>query len=95
MAWPCAEIAVMGAEGACNIIYRREIAEAPDPAVKRAELAGAYEEQFNNPYFAATLGIIDEIIVPRETRKKVIALLEALQNKAKKRLEKKHNNIPL
>ena len=95
MAWPSAEIAVMGAEGACNIIYRREIAEAPDPAVKRAELAGAYEEQFNNPYFAATLGIIDEIIVPRETRRKVIALLEALQNKAKKRLEKKHNNIPL
>ena len=95
MAWPSAEIAVMGAEGACNIIYRREISGAPDPAAKRAELAAAYEEQFNNPYFAATLGIVDEIILPRETRKKVIALLEAFKDKAQTRLVKKHNNIPL
>ena len=95
MAWPSAEIAVMGAEGACNIIYRREIAGAAEPAAKRAELAAAYEEQFNNPYFAATLGIVDEVILPRETRKKVIALLAAFQDKKQTRLVKKHNNIPL
>ncbi len=95
MAWPSAQIAVMGAEGACNIIYRREISGAEDPAAKRAELASAYEEQFNNPYFAASLGIVDEIILPRETRKKVVALLDALQDKAQTRLPKKHNNIPL
>jgi propionyl-CoA carboxylase beta chain len=95
MAWPSAQIAVMGAEGACNIIYRREIAGAEDPAAKRAELASAYEEQFNNPYFAASLGIVDEIILPRETRKKVVALLDAFQGKAQTRLPKKHNNIPL
>ncbi len=95
MAWPSAEIAVMGAEGACNIIYRREIAGAAEPAAKRAELAAAYEEQFNNPYFAATLGIVDEVILPRETRKKVIALLAAFKDKKQTRLVKKHNNIPL
>ena len=95
MAWPSAEIAVMGAEGACNIIYRREIASAEDPAAKRAELVAAYEEQFNNPYFAASMGIIEEIIAPRETRKRVAVLLEALKDKAEVRLPKKHNNIPL
>jgi propionyl-CoA carboxylase beta chain len=95
MAWPSAEIAVMGAEGACNIIYRREIAGAAEPAAKRAELAAAYEEKFNNPYFAATLGIVDEVILPRETRKKVIALLAAFKDKKQTRLVKKHNNIPL
>lgn len=95
MAWPTAEIAVMGAEGACNIIYRGEIAQADDPAAKRAELAAAYEEKFNNPYFAASLGIIEEIIAPRDTRKRIIALLDALKDKKETRLSKKHNNIPL
>jgi propionyl-CoA carboxylase beta chain len=95
MAWPSAEIAVMGAEGACNIIYRKEIAAAPDPAGKRAELVRSYEEQFNNPYFAAGLGMIEEIIRPRETRRRVVTLLEALQDKTEVRLPKKHNNIPL
>jgi methylmalonyl-CoA decarboxylase subunit alpha len=95
MAWPSAEIAVMGAEGACNIVYRREIAGADDPAGKRMELAAEYESQFNNPYFSAGLGIIDEIILPRETRIRVVAILEALQNKEQMRLPKKHNNIPL
>ena len=95
MAWPSAQIAVMGAEGACNIIYRREISGAEDPADKRAELASAYEAQFNNPYFAASLGIVDEIILPRETRKRVVALLDAFQDKSQTRLPKKHNNIPL
>jgi propionyl-CoA carboxylase beta chain len=95
MAWPTAQIAVMGAEGACNIIYRREITAAPDPDVRRAELVDAYERQFNNPYFAAELGIIEEIIRPRETRRRIIALLAALKDKTEVRLPKKHNNIPL
>jgi acetyl-CoA carboxylase carboxyltransferase component len=95
MAWPTAEIAVMGAEGACNIIYRNEIAKAADLAAKRSELAEAYEDKFNNPYFAASLGIIDEIISPRDTRKKIIALLDALKDKKETRLSKKHSNIPL
>ena len=95
MVWPTAEIAVMGAEGACNIIYRREIADAPDPAAKRAELVRSYEEQFNNPYFAAGLGTIDEIIRPKETRRRIAALLGTLKDKAEAHLPKKHNNIPL
>ena len=95
MAWPTAEIAVMGAEGACNIIYRREISDAEDPTAKRAELVGAYERQFNNPYFAAQLGIIDEVIAPRETRKRIAALLEVFKDKVETRPPKKHTNIPL
>lgn len=95
MAWPTAEIAVMGAEGACNIIYRNEIKAADDPAAKRAELIAGYEEKFNNPYFAASLGAIEEVILPRETRKRIIAVLDAMKDKKEARLEKKHNNIPL
>jgi propionyl-CoA carboxylase beta chain len=95
MAWPTAEIAVMGAEGACNIIYRSEINAAADPAAKRADLIAGYKEKFNNPYFAASMGIIEEIIHPHDTRKRIIALLEALQDKKEARLTKKHNNIPL
>jgi propionyl-CoA carboxylase beta chain len=95
MAWPSAEIAVMGAAGACNIVYRREITTAPDPEAKRAELIAAYEEQFNNPYFAAKMGIIEEVIAPRETRKRIAALLEAYKDKEQTLPEKKHNNIPL
>jgi methylmalonyl-CoA decarboxylase subunit alpha len=95
MAWPTAEIAVMGAEGACNIIYRSEISAADDPAAKRAELVVAYEEKFNNPYFTASLGIIEDIIAPRDTRKRIIALLEALKDKKEIRVLKKHSNIPL
>lgn len=95
MAWPSAEIAVMGAEGACNIIYRREISGADDPAAKRAELVASYEQQFNNPYFAASMGIIEEIILPRDTRKRIVTLLDALKDKKVTQLDKKHNNIPL
>lgn len=95
MAWPSAEIAVMGAEGACNIVYRRQISAAEDPVSRRRELVCSYEEQFNNPYFAAGMGIIEEIIVPRDTRKRVIAVLDALKDKKQVRIEKKHNNIPL
>ena len=68
---------------------------AEDPVAKRLELAASYEEQFNNPYFAAGLGIIDEIILPRETRKRVAVLLDAFQDKSETRLPKKHNNMPL
>ena len=95
MAWPSAQIAVMGAEGACNIIYRGEISAANDPAARRAELIAGYEEKFNNPYFAASLGAIDEIILPQNTRKRIIAILDAMKDKKEVRLEKKHNNIPL
>jgi len=95
MAWPTAEIAVMGAEGACNIIYRSEINAAADAAAKRAELIAGYEKKFNNPYFAASLGIIEEIIQPHDTRKRIIALMEVLKDKKEARMAKKHNNIPL
>jgi methylmalonyl-CoA decarboxylase subunit alpha len=95
MAWPTAEIAVMGAEGACNIVYRSEINSAADPQAKRAELIAAYEDKFNNPYFAASMGIIEEIIAPHDTRKRIIALLDALKDKQEAVLPKKHNNIPL
>ena len=95
MAWPTAEIAVMGASGACNIIYRSEINAAADLAAKRAELIADYEEKFNNPYYAASLGAIEEVILPSLTRKRIIAVLEAMQNKKEARREKKHNNIPL
>lgn len=95
MAWPTAEIAVMGASGACNIIYNREIAAAENPEAKREELIASYEEQFNNPYFAAGLGAVDEIIFPRETRKKVVELLDVLKDKTESRPPKKHGNIPL
>jgi len=95
MAWPSAEIAVIGAEGACNIVYRQEILKAENPQEKRAELAKAYEDYFNNPYFPAGLGIIDEVIQPRDTRKRVITFLEAFAGKSIGTLRKKHNNIPL
>ncbi len=95
MAWPTAQIAVMGAEGACNIIHRSEIAQAADPAARRAELIADYEKQFNNPYYAASLGAIDEVLAPRETRRRIIAVLEAMKNKQDPRPPKKHNNIPL
>ena len=95
MAWPTAQIAVMGAEGACNIIYRSEISKAEDPATKRAELIAGYEEKFNNPYFAASLGAIDEVIAPQNTRLRILAILEAMKDKKEARVSKKHNNIPL
>ncbi|HLE19298.1 MAG TPA: carboxyl transferase domain-containing protein, partial [Syntrophales bacterium] len=95
MAWPTAEIAVMGAEAACNIVYQRGISQSQDPALRREELVSSYEEQFNNPYFSARLGIVDEIIIPSVTRKRVAALLDILKEKKVVRPAKKHNNIPL
>ncbi|NHZ70688.1 MAG: methylmalonyl-CoA carboxyltransferase, partial [Proteobacteria bacterium] len=94
-AWPSAEIAVMGAQGAVNVIHRRELAAADDPEVRRTELVAEYEDQFNNPYVAAQNGLVDDVIEPRETRPKLIAALEMLRNKRESLPPKKHGNIPL
>src|SRR5688572_5911886 len=94
-AWPSAEIAVMGAQGAVNVIFRREIQEASNDEEKRSELIEDYEEKFNNPYRAAELGLVDEVIEPRETRVKLIRALEMLRTKREHLPQKKHGNIPL
>jgi propionyl-CoA carboxylase beta chain len=94
-AWPSAEIAVMGANGAVNVIHRRAIAGADDPEAERAELVADYEQQFNNPYVAARYGLVDDVIEPRETRPKLIRALEMLRNKRESLPPKKHGNIPL
>ena len=95
LAWPSAEIAVMGARGAVNVIFRRELAGADDTESKRAELIADYEDKFANPYRAAELGLVDEVIEPRETRPKLIRALEMLRNKREELPPKKHGNIPL
>ncbi|GIU92179.1 MAG: methylmalonyl-CoA carboxyltransferase [Acidimicrobiia bacterium] len=94
-AWPSAEIAVMGAQGAVNVIFRREIAAADDPEAKRRELIEQYEAEFNNPYKAAELGLVDEVIEPRETRVKLIRALRAFRTKRETLAPRKHGNIPL
>jgi propionyl-CoA carboxylase beta chain len=94
-AWPSAEIAVMGAQGAVNVIFRRELTEASDPIARRGELIRDYEERFNNPYRAAELGLVDEVIEPRETRGKLIRSLEMLRTKREHLPQKKHGNMPL
>ena len=78
LAWPTAEIAVMGASGAANVIFRKEIKEAADPVAKRAEIIDNYENLLYNPYIAASRGFVDQVIAPRETRPKLIAALQAL-----------------
>ena len=95
LAFPTAEIAVMGPDGAVNIIFKKEIAEADDPEKKREELVRHYRETFANPYKAAELGYIDAVIYPEETRKHIIQALEMLKNKRQKNPQKKHGNIPL
>lgn len=94
-AWPNAEVAVMGPEGAANIIYHREIQESNDPAVTRAEKIQEYREKFANPYVAAAKGMVDDVIDPRETRQKLKQALEMLKHKRETRPAKKHGNIPL
>jgi propionyl-CoA carboxylase beta chain len=94
-AYPTAEIAVMGAEGAANVLYAKEIAKAADPVAKRAQIIGEYTEKFANPYVAAGLGYVDEVIMPRETRKKLLRALNLLENKRESMPPKKHGNIPL
>jgi propionyl-CoA carboxylase beta chain len=94
-AWPTAEIAVMGAQGAVNIIHRRELGEADDPDARRVELVADYERRFSNPYVAAEQGLVDEVIEPRETRPRLVAALEMLRSKRGGLPPKKHGNIPL
>jgi propionyl-CoA carboxylase beta subunit len=94
-AWPSAEIAVMGPEGAVNILYKREIEKAPDPAAFRAQKVAEFRDKFANPYVTAAHGFIDEVIPPRETRRKLIQALATLAHKRDKNPPKKHGNIPL
>ncbi|MFH1984837.1 MAG: carboxyl transferase domain-containing protein [Pseudomonadota bacterium] len=94
-AWPTAEIAVMGAEGAANIIHRKEITGAGDPKAKRAEKIQEYKELFSNPYCAAARGFIDAVILPSETRPRLIDALEIMCTKREMRPAKKHGNIPM
>jgi acetyl-CoA carboxylase carboxyltransferase component len=94
-AWPTAEIAVMGADGAVNILFRKNLKDAADPAAERARLIAEYREKFANPYNAAAGGHIDDVILPSETRPKLIAALELLRDKQAKLPAKKHGNIPL
>ncbi len=94
-AWPTAEIAVMGAEGAANIIFRREIQAAPDPEKKRQELIEHYQNLLYNPYIAASRGFVDQVIVPRETRPRLIEALEVMCTKRETLPPKKHGNIPV
>ncbi len=94
-AWPSAEIAVMGPEGAVNIIFRRELANAEDPQKRREELVQEYREKFANPYIAAARGYIDDVIEPHETRPRLINALEMLANKRDSNPPKKHGCIPL
>jgi propionyl-CoA carboxylase beta chain len=95
VAWPTAELAVMGAEGAVNILYRREIKEAKDPVKMRKQLVDEYNAKFANPYVAAELGYLDDVIDPRETRPRLIRALHSLRNKRQTLPAKKHGNIPL
>ncbi len=94
-AWPASEIAVMGSEGAANVIYAKEIAESDNPQKLRAQKILAYREEVANPYVAAGAGMVDDVIDPRETRIKLYEALELLKNKTEQRPVKKHGNIPL
>jgi propionyl-CoA carboxylase beta chain len=95
LAWPTAEIAVMGPEGAIDIIFRGELARAQDREATRVRLAAEYRQQFANPYIAAGQGYLDDIIEPRETRPRLISALRMLRGKRDRNPPKKHGNIPL
>src|SRR4051812_26459252 len=95
LAWPSARVAVMGVEGAVNIIFREELAQATDVDAERARLAHEYEERFANPYIAASRGYVDDVILTSDTRPRVIAALEMLAGKRQSNLPRKHGNIPL
>ena len=94
-AWPTAEIAVMGPEGAANIIFRKEISEAKDPVAMREKLVGDYVSEFATPYKAAERGFVDDVIEPSATRPRLVDALNMLQSKRESRPAKKHGNIPL
>src|SRR6058998_2512868 len=95
VAWPSAEIAVMGPEGAVNIVYREEIERAKDPGARRKELVASYVERFANPYVAAAYGYLDDVIEPHETRPRLVAALRSLAGKRDTNPKRKHGNIPL
>jgi propionyl-CoA carboxylase beta chain len=95
LAWPSAQIAVMGAEGAVNILYRKELAQAEDAASRRSELIDEYNTELANPYIAAERGYIDNVIHPHETRARVVKVLRLLRTKRQQLPPKKHGNIPL
>jgi propionyl-CoA carboxylase beta chain len=94
-AWPSAEIAVMGAEGAVSILFKKEISESSDPTAERTRLTEQYRQRFNNPYHAASAGYVDDVIEPRETRAKICAALAALRDKFSPAPPRKHGNIPV
>jgi propionyl-CoA carboxylase beta chain len=95
LAWPSAEIAVMGPDGAVNIIFRKELAQADDPVQRKTELVADYREKFANPYITASRGYVDDVIEPHETRPRLINGLEMLSNKRDANPPKKHGCIPL
>ncbi|MDR7561770.1 MAG: carboxyl transferase domain-containing protein, partial [Armatimonadota bacterium] len=95
LAWPTAEIAVMGPEAAIEIIFRRELAEAADPQALRDRLVREYRAQFATPYVAASRGYLDDVIEPRRTRPRLISALRALAGKRETLPRKKHDNLPL
>jgi len=94
-AWPSAEVAVMGPQGAVNIIFRKEIDGASDPDTRRAQLIEEYTERFANPYIAAERGYVDDVIDPRETRRVLIRSLDMLRTKREQLPQRKHGNVPL
>lgn len=94
-AWPNAEIAVMGAEGAVNILFRKEVSAAPDPEARRKELVDDYERRFNNPYVAASRGLIDDVIEPRDTRQVLIRALSLTLSKRERHVPRKHGISPM
>ncbi len=95
LAWPTAQIAVMGAEGAVEILYKRELAAAEDPVALRAKLVQEYNDELANPYVAAERGYIDQVIHPHATRETIIRVLRLLRTKRQQLPPKKHGNIPL
>ncbi len=95
LAWPTAEVAVMGAEGAVNLLYRKELLTSDDPNARTSELVQEYRDRFANPYVSAELGYIDDVILPSETRKYLLSFLSVQQNKRVNRPARKHGNIPL
>jgi len=94
-AWPTAEIAVMGPDAAANIIFKKEIMKAADPAAERRAKIADYTEKFANPYVAASRGYVDDVIDPKDTRNKIIAALKVARTKREQRYHKKHGNLPL
>jgi propionyl-CoA carboxylase beta chain len=95
VAWPGAELAVMGPEGAVNILYRQTLAQSDDPALERRRLVDEYNETYANPFIAAGLGYLDDVIEPADTRRHLVAALHSLRNKKQTLPPKKHGNIPL